>query len=682
MIVSWDWLKQFVGLQVAPEELEDRLTSCGLNHEGSRKVGTDLAIDLEVTSNRPDCLGHLGIAREIAVLYDLPLKVPVADPETGPPISAGEARVELQAGDLCSRYTARVIRGVKVGPSPEWLVNRLRTIYQFKQGTSWEPVNNVVDISNYVLLESGQPLHAFDLSRVEGRKIVVRRAEDGEQLVAINHKTYALDGEMCVIADQKRPIALGGVMGGADTEVSEATTDLLVESAMFAPLSIRSTARKLALFSDSSYRFERGPDPGGVDFASQRCCELILQLAGGELAEGAIDLGSHPAPRKPIVLRLSEIERILGIVIPAAQVERILVALGNMLTDKNVDQLTVIPPSWRRDLSREIDLIEEVARIDGYENIPEDRQVPICASNRSREDRVTERVHHTLVASGFDEVITPSAVDVQMASLFTLWSKQNPLQSKVPMLRGANQLRISLVPSLLNVRRTNEKVGVEQIEIFELASIYLANSEVERETWHAERKLLGLCSGRGFFELKGVVEALLLKLGIDSPLELSDCADPFFRSGYAADLQLKSERLGFIGEVSDAARKTIGLRGPTFVAEICFARLLSGAVLTPSARSLSPYPTVDRDFNFEVEERVRWADFSATVQQAAGEYLESIEHLETYRDKDRLGAGRKSLVLKVVLRKSDGTLTGEEAEKISAQIDAACHKSHGASLRA
>ena len=681
MIVSWNWILQYVPLEMSPAELEERLTACGLNHEGSEKVGEDLAIDLEVTSNRPDCLGHIGVAREVAVLYDLPLAAPDVELAVGPPIGAKEATVRLEASELCSRYTARVIRGVQVGPSPPWLVDRLRTVYQSKQGASWEPINNVVDITNYVLLESGQPLHAFDLNRVEGRKIVVRRAEQGEQLLAINHKTYSLDSEMCVIADQKRPIALGGVMGGAETEVSLETTDLIIESAMFAPLAIRSTARQLALFSDSSYRFERGPDPMGVDWASQRCCELILKLAGGELAEGMIDVGTAPPARDPIVLRLSQIERILGIEVPREQVARILVALGNKLESNKKEAVTVVPPSWRRDLAREVDLIEEVARIYGYDKIPEDRQVPVCASSRSREDRTKDRMYHTLTAAGFDEVVTPSAVDEQMSSVFNPWSAHAPIQSEVPMLRGANFLRTSLVPSLLSVRRTNENFGVDPIELFELASIYLSTPEEAAEKWHTEQKLIGLCSGRGFFAVKGTLESLLVTLGIQAPLQMSDFPNAFFRPGHCAQLQLSDRHLGYLGEVSESTRKAFGLRYPAFVAELSFPLLLAEAELIPSARLLSPYPTVGRDFNFEVEEKVRWFDFSATVERAAGVHLESIEHLETYRDKERLGEGRKSLVLKVVLRKADGTLTGEEAEEISQQIDAACSKDHGASLR-
>ena len=681
MIVSWDWLLQYVSLEMSPGELEARLTACGLNHEGSEKVAGDLAIDLEVTSNRPDCLGHLGVAREIAVLYDLPLTEPEPELTFGLPIGADEATVRLEASDLCSRYTARVIRGVQVGPSPDWLVDRLRTIYQSKQAERWEPINNIVDITNYVLLESGQPLHAFDLRKVEGRQIVVRRAEEEEQLLAINHKTYTLDSEMCVIADQKRPIALGGVMGGAETEVSAETTDLLIESAMFAPLAIRSTARKLALFSDSSFRFERGPDPAGVDWASRRCCELILELAGGELAEGVIDVGTKPAVRDPIVLRLAQIERILGIKVPREEVERILGALGNQVESKEEERVTVVPPSWRQDLAREVDLVEEVARIYGYDKIPEDRQVPVCASSKSCEDRIVDRIYHTLTAAGFDEVVTPSAVDAQMSSVFSPWSDHDPIQSATPMLRGADLLRRSLIPSLLHVRRTNENLGVDQIELFERAAVYLPTPEQLPQKWHDEQKMIGICSGRDFFAVKGAVESLLGALGIREPLQIETFSDDFFRPGHCGQFQLSAGNLGVIGEVSSATRETFGLRFPAVVAELSFSLLLTETNLIARAEPLSPYPTIDRDFNFEVDEQVCWSDFAATVEHAAGEHLESVKHLETYRDEARLGEGRKSLVLKVVLRKADGTLTGEEAEGISQQIEAACDKNHGSSLR-
>ena len=679
MIVSWNWLKQYVALEMPVAELEQRLLMAGLNHEGTEPVGGDLAIDLEVTSNRPDCLSHLGVAREIAVLYDLPWMLPQAAPASSAPGVETLAEVALESPDLCPRYTARVIRGVKVGPSPDWLVERLRTVCEprMKQGTAWSPVNNIVDITNYVLLESGQPLHVFDLGKLRSHKIIIRKAKAGEPFLAINHKTYTLDAEMCVIADAERPVALAGVMGGAETEVSSETTDVLIESAMFDPLAIRTAARKLALYSDSSYRFERGPDPEGVDWASRRCCELILELAGGQLAEGVIDVGSASESRQPIVLRIGQLERILGISIERDEVVRILAALGNDPQQIEAERVTVLPPSWRADLHREIDLVEEVARIHGYDKIPEDCQVPLRASSRSNVDRVVERIRGTLTAVGFDEVVTASAVDEKMSGVFSPWTAADPIRCDTPMLRGAALLRRTLIPSVLDVQRTNENLANERIELFEVARVYHPGTD----QLPTEEEMIALASGKDFFQVKGVLEALLASLGVPAQLEIADVSDDFFRQGKCGELRLADERLGYLGEVSDSARKTLGLRAETVVAEIRIALLQQQANLIPQAHTLSPYPAVDRDLNFEVEEGVRWAQLAETVRQAAGEFVEAIEYLETYRDEERLGKEKKSLVLKMVLRKADGTLTGEEADEVRSRVEAACRDQYGAVLR-
>jgi len=401
MIVSWNWLKQYVTLDMPLEQLQRRLTMAGLNHEETREVGGDLAIDLEVTSNRPDCLGHLGVAREVAVLFGRELHVPQARPPEGDTPVEKLVEVQIDCPDLCPRYTARVIRGVKVGPSPRWLVRRLQTV-------GLTPINNVVDISNYVLMECGQPLHTFDYAKLKGPRIVVRRPRPGESIEAIDHRIYDLSPQMCVIADAEDPVAIGGVMGGAATEISAETTDVLVEAAEFNPVSIRNTARALNLHSDSSYRFERGVDPMGVDWASRRCCELILELAGGELARGVVDVGRRPPQPQLITLRLSQIERILGIEIPLERVREILLALGLREVEDGARgregkesasaTLTLLPPSWRRDLTREIDLVEEVGRIHGYDAIPEDVGVPMVASRRPERDRVIERIRTVLLS--------------------------------------------------------------------------------------------------------------------------------------------------------------------------------------------------------------------------------------------------------------------------------------------
>ncbi len=309
MLVSWNWLKQYVPLSMPLEEFERRLMMAGLNHEGTAEVAGDLAIDLEITSNRPDCLGHIGIAREVAVLWGHPLTLPAANPKESKTPVGGLVKVRIDCPDLCLRYTARVIRGVKIGPSPRWMTRRLETV-------GLTAINNVVDISNYVLMECGQPLHTFDFGKLKGGEIIVRRPLAGETIEAIDHKTYPLGPEMCMICDAQDPVAIGGVMGGAQTEIAADTHEVLIEAAEFDPVSIRNTARQLNLHSDSSYRFERRVDPEGLDWASRRCCELILELAGGELAAGMVDVGRRPPRREPIVLRFSQLKRVLGIDVP------------------------------------------------------------------------------------------------------------------------------------------------------------------------------------------------------------------------------------------------------------------------------------------------------------------------------------------------------------------------------
>ena len=276
MIVSTDWLRDYVALDMTVETLTDRLTMTGLNLEGLERVGGDLAIDLEVTSNRPDCLGHIGVAREVSVIFDKPLSVPAARVRCIASKISGVTSVDIACEDLCPQYVARVIQGVRIGPSPDWMKSRLNTL-------GIATINNVVDVTNYVMMECGQPLHAFDFDKLHGRKIIVRRARAGETMIAIDQRRYELNPEMCVIADQDRPVAIGGVMGGLDTEISERTVNVLVEVAAFVPRSIRKTARALNLHSPSSFRFERGIDRGRMDWASRRCCELILEVTGGEL---------------------------------------------------------------------------------------------------------------------------------------------------------------------------------------------------------------------------------------------------------------------------------------------------------------------------------------------------------------------------------------------------------------
>jgi phenylalanyl-tRNA synthetase beta chain len=669
MLVSWNWLKDYVALPMPHDELVARLSMAGLNHEESRSLSGDTVIDLEVTSNRPDCLGHVGVAREIAVLFQQPLQVPDPQPpETDPPVSE-RTRVPIQCPELCSRYTARVIQGVRIGPSPAWLAERL-------QAVGIAAINNVVDVTNYVMMECGQPLHAFDFAQLLGREIIVRQAQAGEQFAAINHKLYDLEPGMCVIADAERPVALGGVMGGADTEVAESTTDVLIEAADFAPISIRTTARKLVLHSPSSYRFERGVDPLGIDWASRRCCELILQTAGGRLARGVVAVGAAAAPRAPIVLRLSQLPRVLGITITADDVRRILTALGCAETAADQRTVTVVPPTWRRDLTREIDLVEEVARVHGYDRIPEDVGVPMAPSHRSDSDRVLAKVRHVLTAAGFDEAMTVSVVPQSLSEVFSPWTSAAPLRAHTPMLKGADHLRRSLIPSLLEARRINESLANPVVELFETAWVYLPQAgQLPAEQW-----TLGIASGGGYYHLKGVAEALAAALNPALRLEVADTHQPLLDPAKSCQLQIAGRVVGYLGEISAEGLRQAGLRNAAAVAELNLDALARLAQLIPQHVEQSPYPAIDRDLNLVVAEGVRWNVLAETVRQAVGDTLEMLRYQETYRDSKRDGAGKKRLLFSITLRSSQRTLTNEEADQIRQAVVAACQRQHAAVL--
>ncbi len=680
MIVSWNWLKEYVDLKMGHEQLVDRLTMSGLNHESSETVGVDRAIDLEVTSNRPDCLGHIGVAREIAVLFDEQLKIPESFPATRSQPISDVCSVNLDCPDLCFRYTARLIRGAKIAASPQWLVDRLATI-------GIASINNVVDATNYVMFECGQPLHAFDFSQVANGQIIVREPNQGEVIEAIDHRTYELKPGMCVIADPEKVLAIGGVMGGADSEISDATTDILIEAASFSPISVRNTARSLNLHSPSSFRFERNVDAAQMDWASRRCCEIILITGGGELLNGMIDIGQRQQPAEPVVLRFSQLHRILGIDIPAAFIRKTLAGLGMKIAKQTADSITAVRPSWRQDLTREIDLVEEVGRIYGYENVPDDKPVAMAASHQTRSDRVLAKVRNVLTAAGFDEAMMPSLVPEPWSIAFSPWSDIDPLISSQPMLgvlEKASQnigavefVRRSLIPSLLEARRINEYRSNPRIELFETAKVYLT---ADNGGLPYQPVLAALCSGRGFFELKGVIETLLETIAAGTRLTVERFDHPLLEVNESGVMKIDQTKLGFIGSISAAGRNQFGLRNPATVAEVDLAVLEKMAVLIPRHQNQSLFPAVSRDFNLILPDAIRWLEIEGTVRSAAGPLLESIAYRETYRDEKKDGAGRKRVLLSVTLRSPEETLTGEQVESISQQIVADCGLKHGAKL--
>lgn len=684
MLLSKTWLADSVDLPASTAELVERLALAGLNHESTAEVGTDTAIEIEVTSNRPDCLGHIGVAREVGVLYGRPLRIPDPRPPEGEAEARRSVAVEIAAGDICPFYSARVIRGAKVGPSPAWLVDRLATV-----GVA--SVNNVVDVTNYVMLETGQPLHAFDLAKLRGGRIVVRRARDGEPFEAINHKTYALDGRMCVIADAERPVALAGVMGGADTEISAATTDVLLESAQFAPLPVRAAARGLVLASASSYRFERGPDPAMVDWASRRAAALILELAGGTLDRGAVEAGRLACVPAEIPLRDGRVAEVLGVDVAPARRREILVGLGFVEVSSSPATTIWRAPTWRRDCWREIDLVEEIARIEGYDRVPEDVAIAARPVEWSARETAVRRAGEVFVGAGLCEAMTRSVVTAGLEATGGGWGGGAPLVIEPPLVRGADRMRRSLVPSLLEARAGNVAAGVDDADLFEIARAYVARPTVAAEASSpVEEPLLVTCVvGGDYFRAKGLAEAVLARLGVaaaDARLEWRPVDLAPFTRGRTAEILLHragaASRVGVVGEVAPAALAVAGCAGSVAAAELRLDELDFAVRVDRRLDRPSDFPAVERDVNLVVDESVPWAAVAAAIHAAGGTLLERARLVQVWQDAERLGPGRKSLVVSLRLRSATGTLSGDDAAAAVERIVAECGRRAGATLRA
>lgn len=679
MIVSKNWLAEYVPLPQSVEELTHRLTMSGLNleefhdvYEGLSKP--DVAIDIEVTSNRPDCLGHIGVAREVSVLFGSPLTIPMAEVVESGAAAATLAAISIECPNLCPEYHGRVIRGVKIGPSPVWLKDRLAAV-------GINSVNNVVDVTNFVMMECGQPLHAFDFDQLHGQKIIVRRAQKGETITAIDQRQYALTEDMCVIADADRPVAVAGVMGGFDTEISNSTKNVMIEAASFASLSVRATARSLKLHSPSSYRFERKVDRQWLDWASRRCCELILKVAGGTLMPGSVVAGdSGPSTRESITLRFAQVGRLLGIEISPDECVQILQKLGLKCLTRDASSATFEAPSWRPDLLREVDLIEEVARIHGYEHIPIDATLPVVATARTLRERVIDTVRTQLVSSGLSEALTLSFVSEQQRQMFRPAGDIQPVAVNHSSRSHENQLRQSLVPSLLACRRQNERHGYANAELFEVARVYLT-AGLSQPEHQAEPLTIGIVSGRPFAHLSGVVEALAAELAPHAVLTTEPAPHPEYTSGRGATVNLNGKPWGWLGELSREVLDQSDLQDAVCVAEL---RLPLVEELFEVRRSYTPlprFPSISRDLNFVLPESISWAQLSETVSKSAGSLLLGTSFGGQYRGK-QIDADHKSYLITCRFMAADRTLTTEEVDAVVKNVIASCETQLTAKLRA
>lgn len=679
MIVSKNWLAEYVQLPESVEDLTNRLTMSGLNLEEFHDVTEslskpDVAIDIEVTSNRPDCLGHIGVAREVSVLYRQPLTIPDAKVVEAAEPASKATSVSIECPDLCQEYHARVIRGVKIGPSPAWLKDRLAAV-------GINSVNNVVDVTNFVMMECGQPLHAFDMDKLNGQKIIVRKAKKGEIITAIDQKPYTLSGDECVIADASRPVAVAGVMGGFDTEISSSTVNVLIEAASFASMSVRATARTLKLHSPSSYRFERKVDRLWLDWASRRCCELILKVAGGTLLAGSVVAGSPPAPnRESVSLRFERVGRLLGIEIPADTAVDILQRLGLKCLKRDATSATFEPPSWRPDLLRECDLIEEVARIHGYDHIPTDATLPVVATARTRRERVLDMIRAQMISSGLSEALTLSFVSEDQRQMFKPLGEIAPVAVNHSSRSHENQLRQSLIPSLLQCRRQNERHGTANAELFEVARVYLSAGQGQPENV-AEPLTLSFVAGRPFVQVLGILQGMASRLMPHAVVTTRPVAMPEFTPGRGAEVLLNGKPWGWMGELHRDVLDKCDLQDAVTMAEV---RLPIVEELFEPSKSYTPiprFPSISRDLNFVLPEAVSWEQLAGTVSESAGSLLLGTSFGGQYRGK-QIEADRKSYVITCKFMAADRTLTTEEVDTVVQKVIAACEQKLTAKLRA
>ncbi|MGH2375241.1 MAG: phenylalanine--tRNA ligase subunit beta [bacterium] len=689
MRVPLSWLDEylspeeraFAALASDPQPLLDRLAMLGFGHESPERVGDDLVLDLEIASNRPDLLSILGVAREIGAAWELDTRVPPVVANTTSPATSSVTQVSIDEPDLCPRFTAHVIDDVHVDPSPDWMQRRLEL-------GGIRSINNIVDVTNYVMLEVGQPMHAFDLDRLEGRRLVVRRARPGERLVTLDGVERTLDAHTLVVADADRATAVAGIIGGADTEIREGTTRVLLEAASWAPAQIRRTSRRLGVRTESSTRFERGLDRRIALDAARRAAALITEVAGGRILDEPLDVYPRKVPSPVIVLRPARVHRILGMAVDPDRSVDILRRLGCAIEAAG-ETLRVIPPPGRLDLEREADLIEEIARHVGYDRIPEAMPVEVThAGGRAAGLTAEAAARDVLVRAGLTEAITISLITPRLLDRLGL-EADDPWRRPVPLLNPFTaehtHLRPAVLPGLLEAVRVNVSRRRESVHLFEIGRVFRAGPGVAgirdgaavegTPTSVEERRSLAIAlHGRWlvgdwdgpahreatYYHLKGIVETLATELRIGT-LAVQAGGPPWLHPARAGRVMLDGQIAGSLGELHPDVGARFDLPDRTFVAEIDLEAVLARAVLQPRFTGLPRYPAVRRDVAVVAPQTLPHAAVEAALRESAGSMLESVELFDVYEGPP-LDAGERNLAYALTLRAPDRTLTGEEVE--------------------
>ena len=688
MNISFNWLRDLIDIDLAPNELGKKLTNVGLAVEGIHAHDDDFVFDIDLTSNRPDCLSHLGVAREIGVIGNKTLTAETQRRgENGTvapnPVVVTADTVKIEASDLCSRFTARIIRNVNIGPSPQWLARRLEAIGE-------RSINNVADITNYVMHELGQPMHSFDLDKLSGKRIVVRRANAGETITTLDEIERKLDSSTLAICDAEKPIAVAGVMGGLASSITGDTSNVLLEVAYFKRENIRATSRQLNLSSEASYRFERGVDIENLVRASNRATELICELAGGT-ADELIDV----YPTKFIAREIKSndisaaVKRLTGLDVSTKECERILNALGlttraeSEISDLKSQIYTV--PSWRHDLAIEEDLVEEVARRVGYENIASELP-PAFGAGEYQATEVREKLmRQTLVDMGFDEALSYSFIDTKFDDIFetvpalideNTADKYVTLQDSV--IEGAVRMRSSLLPGLLDAVRLNFNHQRRDLRLFELGKVFAAKSSEDNLPNEQESFALVITGDEiqenramparhfDFYDAKGAVEAALDAAGAtDAEFTATDVKH--LRIGQSAAITVGDKAAGYVGRLSDEIAATYKFKQPVYLAEINLQLVLDVHVVSAVYRPLAKYPSVVRDVSFIARRKTAYADIRGAILEQNYELCTNVLFVDIYEGKG-LTEDECSITIRLEYRSDERTLVEDEVESLHRQI--------------
>ena len=666
MKISLDWVREYVAVDLPRQELVDRLTMIGLVPETVEDRDGDTILDLETYANRPDTLGHLGVAREIGAMLGLPLIAkdwPVAEL---PEATAEIADVQIVAEALCPRYCGLVVRNVPVGPSPDWLKRRVEAM-------GLRPINNVVDVSNYVLFATAQPIHTFDFGRIGGGRIIVRKAKRGETLVDLDGRSLALTPDMLVIADEARPVALAGVIGGQASGITASTRDVFIESANFDPISIRKTSKALGLSTDASSRFERGADVGFAPQAALMAASLLTRM-GGRASRGLIDRFPKPPKPRTVRLRLRRIAELLGVDVPESFVVDVLGRLG-FRAEGSHHAWRVEVPTFRVDISREADLIEEIARFYGYDRIPSE-VTPVASfpapfnRKRARLDRIRE----ALLGQGLDEVINSSFADPEREA--AAGSGRPPVAIRNPISNRASVMRTTLLPGLLENAAWNLNRGLEGVHVFEMGNVYYwGDDEKHRETLHLGLLSTGLLPGAGlaaaaaetdFSVIKGAVEAALESLRFD-PASFEERDQPSFEPGRALAVLFKGQEIGRLGALRREFAAISSVDRTVYAAEIDLSALFEK---TPRPFQYTPVPKlpgVVRDLSFLLDRAVPFGEIVRVLGKLDQPLLEGFELVDRFSSR-ALPADKISLTIRLRFRHPQRTLVAGEVDRVEQEI--------------